>query len=623
MPSALPDPKVSPAIYLATAALQDGPIRDRTVGAFAVRPLQDQCVEAASEALSAVPALRHQVEAVYFGSMGILQSRPRMRLHPNHIPNHLRTELGLEHLRSDRRDGTALHAPWGTSESGAFALLRAVRDLQAGRHETVLVVAGEQMFSVTEGLDPEAAEVQRRQDRADNASWIRSVVDPLEADGYGMTMLSVGDLLLDHAAWLSGYPEATWRALIETVTLAKYEYAAMYPRAMQPAKELERPDTWITAERYRGTPLTTPWYRLHDVGAPSNGATAVVLTTNRGLAEASAIGGARLIRLLGMGEGHTRVALAGRTGPLHRHSAIRRALRSLCHDAEVLPALLTDERSTRGILHDAFPAIELAFLTELAATLDPRLPPEAGRAWILERFLSGIGNPLGGLCASGHALGNSGLFQIAKAFHAMTRARDYLVPHPRGTYCVEDFDRPFFVTTSVGSALTNVLATLVVRESDEATALLSDARAGYAAQVDAIDDGPLRAPRHTPRYLEGVTLDAGCGVVAARTRTLGPERRWVLGIRTGEGNRLARWAGDVPPEHGDLVALASVEGPMRKPVLDATGVVGRGVLSRAEATPAALAALESAIADVRARRLSYRESPPGPAPVSDGPPRNC
>ena len=124
----------------------------------------------------------------------------------------------------------------------------------------------------------------------------------------------------------------------------------------------------------------------------------------------------RPVRLLEMGEGHTGVSFSSRSSAVGRPAAIRRAYRDLCRRAQLSPEYLSflrreaaDVLVTSGVLHDAFPSIELAFLRELH--------PNADWSHIARLFYESRSNVLGGLCASGHALGNSGLFQVAKAFH--------------------------------------------------------------------------------------------------------------------------------------------------------------------------------------------------------------
>lgn len=491
-------------VHIVDAALQRGPITDRPTAT-----LFEQCAEAAEAALSAPRRrpLRDEIDAVYLGTMGLPGP-----LHPTHIPNALRARLGLEGIRGD-----GYHVHMSTSESGAVALLKAVRDLQAGRRRTVLVVAGEAMFSG----DPDA----RRGERAAINRWIKSVVDPSEG-AYDLSMLNIGDLLMDHLIGQSGLPPDEWRATLAGLTLGKYQRAQRFPQAMQTAKG--RP---LTAEAYQDPAQNrpvTPHYRMHDVCPNANGATAVVLSVDPALASG--------VQILGVGAGHTKVALTQRSGPLARPAAVRRAFRQLCHEAQVSPELLRDDRHTTAIFHDAFPAVELAALCELH--------PEASWAWRLARLRRGWTNPLGGLSAAGHALGNSGLLQVALAFHMHKGGGRLLRAGPEGT--------PFTVITSVGAALTNVIATLVGRADSEAgAAALQEARARYdEGEINALWRRPALAPA-LQATLDG--LAPGEGVVIARTRVHG-DPHWVYFVRQPAGATLAVMAGD-PLPHGARVQV--------------------------------------------------------------------
>ncbi len=508
------------AVYVVDAALQDGPITDRPTAT-----LDQQCLEAARRLVGDQPTLRSGIEAVYFGTMGVFRGVACARLAPAHIPNQLRRELGLDGLR-----GSGYHTYLSTSESGAVALIKAFQDLADGRFETVLVVAGEQMFS----LDP----AQRADDRADIAHWIRSVVDPVEADRYGLSMPWIGNLLFDHQLWHSGLSPALWRDVIETATLDKYEWSHLYPATMQGAKELAQPASTVTAARYRDDardPWVTPHFRRDDLCANANGATAIVLST-----AASIVGRARRkVRIVGMGEGHTSIALAGRGGPLARPSSIRRALRELCTDAAIDPAMLWDDRPgapTAGIYHDAFPSIELAFLYEIARLAEP---DDTQRwRWVCERFVRSWSNPLGGLCASGHALGNSGLFQVAKAFHSLARDTRYLrLGDPTLAAYEAAMGAKQYLVTSVGSALTNVIATLLVDEDDLASRerLVEAERRHAPGEVDhAFAREAVEA-----RFAEAACAP-GEGVVLGATRVRGESGpAWAYLVQAGAGTRLA------------------------------------------------------------------------------------
>lgn len=564
-------------IWVLDTALPDDPITDRPT-----TTLDEQCRQATARILQRRPELLHRIDGLYFGSMGIFAGDTRGRRVPSHIPNFLRAELHLTGLR-----GGSFNSYASTSESGGVALLRAFRDLQQGRVHTALVVAGEQMFSADPTL--------RREDRRAIGAWIKGVLDPRESGPYGLSMLSIGDLLMDHLAWQSGLPADDWRDVLETVTLDKYRGAALHTHTMQGAKERARGAVaGLTRYRDEATdPWVTPWFRRDDVCASANGATALLLTTDPALLPD---GGPRA-RILGMGEGSTSVTFAGREGPLCRFGAVRASLQQLLRGAALDVALLREPALTAAMLHDAFPSIELAFLTELA--------PDHGWGWVMDRFLSGWANPLGGLCGSGHALGNSGLFQAAKAAQLLLRDPRHLRLDAADPSEALTLGAGILLLTNVGSALTSVVSTLLCDDTrpDVVDALgRAHVQRGALPFAPVVDD-PLFGPA-------AASLGAGELVVAARTRVeLEEGPRWVyLGhAREGlgharEGTRFALHDGavDEPWPIGGVIRVRERGGRVM--------VVGASAARLA--TPAMaqneIAAVRAQVSALRSGRLAAR-----------------
>lgn len=544
------------AVWVLDTGLPDDPITDRPSAT-----LDEQCRQAAERILERRPALRCRLDGLYFGSMGIFAGDTRGRRVPSHIPRFLREELGLTALREGGLYGYA-----STSESGGVALLRAFRDVARGHTRTALVVAGEQMFSV----DPES----RPEDRRAVASWIRGVLDPREALPYGLSMLAIGDLLMDHLAWGSGLPASDWRAVLETVTLDKYRRATLHTHTMQGAKERAR-GAVVDLAAYRdegANPWASPWFRRDDVCASANGATALLLTSDPGLLPAE---GPRA-RIAAMGEGSAAVHFAGRPGPLRRFGAIRASLRQLLQRGPGL-GLLRDPALSAALLHDAFPSIELAFLTELA--------PRHSWRWALERFIGGWTNPLGGLCGGGHALGNSGLFQAAKAAQLLLGDRRHLLPGAPQSAA-------FYLLTNVGSALTSVVSTVLCDDSRpevEEALRRPRARAPFAPATA----GPAVA---APPVLGPDEL-----IVAARTTVvLDGEPRWILLGAGATGTRFMLHESQEAPPIGVRVRVTRrgdrwVVTALGRPAL-AAPVMARGDVSAVRAT----------VATVRSGRLASR-----------------
>lgn len=510
-------PDTPSPVWIMAAGTQDGPITDRPIGPQPLRTLREMSLAAARAALARRPDLRARIDGIYLGTMGVWQRGSEDRVHPAHIPNILRAELHLDQLRTvgAPRDESAGQVVTGTSEAGALALLHAFRDLQRGRCRTALVVAGEQMFST------DAA--RRDTDREDNRRWIRSVLAPQEA-ALGLSMLSVGDLVMDHVAWQSGSHRETWREVLRAVTLRKYRDVAPFERALWTAKARDRGARPDDPGAYAAARMVTPWFSMHDVAAPSNGATALILTTDPKRLDSSAP-----IALHGMGNGQTGHALAQRSGPFGRASAVRRALRNLCHHGALTPGLLADHTALRAVLHDAFPSIELVFLREIAAAT------ESEPTWLADAYASGWSNPWGGLLAHGHALGNSGLLQVALAFEALASGRG----------------APFVLTTSVGSALTHIVAALLGRHPDVDTRLEAERAAYDPRMVESAFPRPAADPLADLDETLLASMGPDDGLVLAATRAADQTVAVVAG---SEGRAWLRT--DEPLAAGAIVRLA-------------------------------------------------------------------
>lgn len=411
---------MKPEVYVAAAGTQAGAISDRPSA-----DLTGMCLQAAEEALAgyALP-----LDAIYLGTMGVQRGRDPHAADVSHVPAIVRQRLGLHTARG-------LHVLTATSDTGAQVFAQAVHDLRAGRYRRVLVLAGEQMFNP--GGD-------RKADAQFAAAVIRGMVDPAERLGYGLSMLQVGDLLMDHVAALVGSPEPAWRQWLATVAVDKARRSLSWRRSFTAGKN--RP---VDLRSYHDDALNPPvshWYRREDVCPNASGATAVVLT-----AEALDLpkSGPRLA-VLGIGHGDVEVALRDRVGPFGAPQAIALALQAVLREARLTRRQVRELPGAQGIFHDPFPAIELLFLRELAG--------EAGWPWALQAFAQGWSHALGGLAAGGHALGNSGLLQIAQAF-ALVHCDARLIAGP--------VERPRLVlTSSVGSPLTRVVMTLLADVTD-------------------------------------------------------------------------------------------------------------------------------------------------------------
>src|SRR5205085_9585820 len=104
-----------------------------------------------------------------------------------------------------------------------------------------------------------------------------------------------------------------------------------------------------------------------------------------------------------------------------------------------------------GVVHDAFPSIELSFLLGIGLGWD--------RAQ--ERMAEGWSNPVGGLLSFGHALGASGLVQVNKAHHLFCVDSRYLMEQAGKQRQGFRESGALAFTTSVGGPLSHIVASLL------------------------------------------------------------------------------------------------------------------------------------------------------------------
>ena len=346
------------------------------------------------------------------------------------LPNRLKRRLGLSGSCKERFE-------IGTSDAGASVFASAVHLLRGLPEEaTALVAAGQTMWG--------------------GHLAIQTVARVLEDDerAFGMNMIAVGDLLMERfaQAWrregrradgsLPTLAEAA--AMVDGLVRRKLELATEYPAAQRSGAEALPPTS----------PWISPWLKRDHVAPASVGACAVLMTTDEHLVSrwVRDRGARRVVRVLGVGEGDANVRVTHRPEPFGYGRSVRQALHQLCRvtgaNADFLRA------SSFAVIHDAFPSIEMAFLTGLGF----------GASQSVQRSHTWWPNPFGGLTAFGHALGASGLVQVAKAFHIFTRPPEWL-PEPQGPAFHTDFSRSsepmHCLTTSVGGPLTHVVTTLL------------------------------------------------------------------------------------------------------------------------------------------------------------------
>lgn len=416
-------------------------------GRFTGKPrmtLREMMIEASSRAIRSAGVEAREIDALYCGAMGSFE--PEGFVGP--IPIRLANALGLRHT-----DVTPMQV--GSSEAGAWVLRQAYEGMRNSTRGTVLVVAGEQMNRLDDGTKVPPAE--RLAERIARNRAIAEILDDSERR-YGLNMVRMGDLTMDALRTAEGFDEAGLHdVLLPLIATEKYRRVTAFPMAHLHHK----PD--LALDDYFAARAVTRYFNMHDVSATSSGAVALILTRRPQRPS---------LEILGMGQAFAHQSLIGREGDPRHSSSVRSALLRACDDAGV--GLRWLKQCDFSLLHDAFVSIEYTFLKELGFS-----PAE-----ILDRATSGWSNPFGGLKTCGHALGASGLLQIAKAFHRVFNDSDYIAAPFRGT--LPPAERCF--ATSVGGPLTNVVVTLMRKSGTEAEAVdgRPDDLAAFAERTDAI-----------------------------------------------------------------------------------------------------------------------------------------
>ena len=424
--------------------------------------LTDLYASAAHRALTSLDALalrdygrtRDSITDLFVTSMPGLETAEPMNI--GLLPQALRALLGL----SPRARAQFIV---GTSDSGAWTFAQAVRAArQAERPATILVVAGQ--------IIPAGYASQYQ---------IRTVLGD-DDQAHGLDMLAVGDLVMDVQRRNLGLSRAALARFLERVAARKHQTGAHYPAGLSSGKPFRR-----DAPR-------TPYFDASDIAAPCCGAAATIVTSDEELVELlSATRSPRfrtapVTEVLGVGEGSSNQNFLRRQSPLFFGTAVRDALADLADDAN-LP-MSTFGACAFGVVHDAFPSIELSFLLGI------------GLGWerAQERMQEGWSNPVGGLLTFGHALGASGLVQVNKAHHLFCVDQRYLVEDAGKRRQGFREDGALAFTTSVGGPLSHIVGVLLRGGYQE---LRRPVRQGRSAEEPAPLSANWRARRHQLRLV--------------------------------------------------------------------------------------------------------------------------
>jgi acetyl-CoA C-acetyltransferase len=321
------------------------------------RPLPEILCEAAEQALAASD--QQPVEAVYIGAMN-----PEEFTGNSNIASQIADELGLTGVPAVRIE-TA-------SSAGAAAIQAGFQSIASGYYRRVLVLGGEKMthlgtIAITQVLAEVIDEAERR---------------------CGATMPALAAMITEKYRQTFRLRHSRLQEILCSVALKNHLNGSRNPLAQfQHA---------ITREAYFASKFIATPLRLYDCSPMTDGAAAVVLTSEQSD-----------IRLAGIGQGTGPLGFRGRN-TLTSFPATRIAAARAYQMAETTP---------QGIdfaeIHDAFTPFEIITTEDLGF-----FSPGKGGEAVLEGKTALEGslpiNASGGLKARGHPVGASGLAQVVE-----------------------------------------------------------------------------------------------------------------------------------------------------------------------------------------------------------------
>jgi acetyl-CoA acetyltransferase len=321
------------------------------------RALAEICHDAAQMALTSSEI--QEVEAIYIGVMN-----PEEFTGDSNIASHIADALGLTGIPAVRIE-TA-------SSAGAAAIQAGFQAVASGYYHRVLVLGGEKMTHLSTSATTRV---------------LAGVIDKEERQ-CGATMPALAAMITEKYRERFNLSQSRLETMLCAVALKNHGNGARNPMA-QFQKPITR-ETYL-ASKYVATPL-----RLYDCSPITDGAAAVVLTSDK-----------TDVRLAGVGQGTGPLSLRGReiftSFPATRMAAAR--------------AYQMAETSPQGIdfaeVHDAFTPFEIITTEDLGFFVSGK-----GGDAVLEGVTAAEGrlpvNPSGGLKARGHPVGASGLAQIVE-----------------------------------------------------------------------------------------------------------------------------------------------------------------------------------------------------------------
>jgi len=320
------------------------------------------------------------------------------------------------------------------SSTGAAALHEAVYKIRAGAADSVLVIAGERMKTVTTQV---ATEIMSK------------TVDPVEKR-FGCTMPALIALLSQGFFARHGLAGARVADVLSRLMVRSHALGADNPLAAFAGKPETR-EAYFDASK--NLPVATPLSRK-DCSPICDGAAAVILTARP-----------QAVRVAGLGAATDTSSLLDRAD-LASLPATRRAAAFAMRAAGIRS--LAEVEGLVVEVHDAFNSLLPLNLVDLGlwrpeAVLDALVGSGRGDAPAEDPYASRESGPAGripvnlsgGLKSRGHPVGGTGLFQLAELYLQLTRR----FPNPRA----QAADARVGLSHSIGGPGNNVYVTLLER----------------------------------------------------------------------------------------------------------------------------------------------------------------
>ena len=373
------------------------------------------------------------VDAIYVGVMS-----PTAFLHEGNFASLLADFLGMAGKPSVRIE-TA-------SSTGAAAFLEAHNAVAADQYSRVLVVAGEKMSHLS---------------TAETTGILSEVIDR-EERRHGATMPALAALVAHRYIHEYQLPLSTFEKLMATIAIKNHGNGLLNPHA-----HLRKA---INEQQYRDSRMVSTPLRLFDCAPISDGAAAVLLTSERGD-----------IRIAGIGHGTDTYAIRNRRS-LTSFASTRIAAQKAYRMAHLSPRDIEFAE-----IHDAFTLLELIGMVDLGFFT----PAEARKA-VLKGTTGLHGefpvNPSGGLKSRGHPVGGSGLAQIVEVAFQLRGA----VEEERRVKASN-----IGLAHSVGGLATNTFVTILERSDNKRNLMLEWSSPYRAREEPQLAAPPLEVDLHS------------------------------------------------------------------------------------------------------------------------------